>query len=85
MPDPLQPIAAMRLHEGYRYTIVTIVNGAEPHTVEAGLWFEAAESEARWKYFRRCSAKTSEEACRRVEAEFKAWIDGQMEAQSEEA
>jgi hypothetical protein len=41
-PDNRTDGAAIRLYSGHRYTIVTIVNGAQPHTVEAGLrYFEA--------------------------------------------
>ena len=70
--------AAFRSYGAYRYTIVTIANGAQPHTAEAELWWHRPSEEGgKWRYFRRA------EAARRVEADFKEWIEGQLEAAAE--
>jgi hypothetical protein len=73
---------AIRLYCGYRYTIVTIINGAQPRTEKAELWWqrETEQSVGRWTYFRRHVATTGAEAARRVESDFKEWVEGQMEA-----
>lgn len=39
--------AALRVYQGYRYTIVSIANGAQPHTEEAELWWQVA---VRWRW-----------------------------------
>jgi hypothetical protein len=72
-------LAAIRLYRGYRYTIATIANGVQPHTVEAELWYELA---GKWRYFRRYTADTGPDAGRRVEADFTEWVEGQREAES---
>jgi hypothetical protein len=82
-PDQSRPDgAALRYYQGYRYTVVTIANGAQPHTVEAELrWDRPSEKEGgRWRYFRRQASETAEDAVRRVEADFKEWVEGQLEA-----
>ena len=33
--------AALRVYQNYRYTVVAIINGAQPHTQEAELWYAA--------------------------------------------
>jgi hypothetical protein len=72
--------AALREHQGYRFAIATIANGAKPHAVEAELWYLAPGEEeepsstillGRWRYFRRCVAESGAEAVQRVEADFK--------------
>src|SRR4029453_19265662 len=54
-PDPSRLDGAeIRFYQGYRYTVVTIVNGAQPHTEEAELWWQCLnETDAKWRYFRR--------------------------------
>jgi hypothetical protein len=80
MPDVF---AATRAHQGYHYTVVTIANGARPHTAEAELWYqqETGKPVGRWTYFRRHVATTGVEAARRVEADFREWVEGQREAE----
>jgi hypothetical protein len=41
--------AAVRFYRAYRYTIVTIVNGAQPHTVEAELWWDRPSEKEGWR------------------------------------
>jgi hypothetical protein len=76
------PGAALREYRGYRYTIVTIANGAQPHTSEAELWYAALDGETvgRWYYFRRYVSAQAGQAARRVEADFTQWLDGRLEA-----
>lgn len=69
--------AAIRTYQSYRYTVVTIANGAVPETIEAELWYLDGE---KWPYFRRCTADTAVEAVRRVEGDFKEGADGRLEA-----
>jgi len=75
MPDAS---AATHTYQGYRYTIVT-----QPGTAEAEqLWWDRpGGQDARWRYFRRHVAPTGAEAARRVEADFREWVEGQMEAE----
>jgi hypothetical protein len=82
-PDRTQAsTATFRFHLGYRYTVVTIANGAQPGTAEAELWWDRpGEQDPRWRYFRRHVAATGAEAARRVEADFREWVEGQMEAE----
>ena len=77
-----EAFAAIRTYQGYRYTIVTIANGAKSHTAEAELWWQKASegTTAKWHYFRRHVAATGTEAAKRVESEFREWVDGQREA-----
>jgi hypothetical protein len=84
-PDPPAPGgAALRVYEGYRYTIVTIINGAQPHTEEAELWWQRlSDSDGKWHYFRRHVAASGAEAARGVEVDFKEWIEGQEEAEGD--
>jgi hypothetical protein len=80
MPEVLTDI---RLYRTYRYTVVTIANGAKPHTTEAELWYAAldeSEKVGRWYYFRRYVSSQPGDAERRVEADFTQWIDGRLEA-----
>ena len=78
-----QASAAIRTYQDYRYTIITIINGAKPHTEEAKLWWQAETepSFGRWTYFRRHVATTGAEAAKRVESDFKEWVEGQSEAE----
>ena len=82
-PDNRADRAAIRLHPGYRYTIVTIINGAKSHGEEAELWWqrETEPSVGRWAYFRRHVATTGAEGAKRVESDFKEWVEGQREAE----
>jgi hypothetical protein len=77
--------AALFTHEGHRYTVVTIVNGV--NGVEAELWYVPPGDDTTtppWKYFgRRRTAGISIEAHDQVEATFKAWVEGQLEAEGE--
>jgi hypothetical protein len=75
--------AAIRVYQGYRYTVAIIANGAEPHTAEAELWWQRASepTTTNWTYFRRQVAATGAEAARKVENEFREWVDGQIEAE----
>jgi hypothetical protein len=69
------------IYQNYRYTIITIVNGAQPHTEEAELWWQRlSDPDAKWRYFRRHVAATATEAARRVETDFLEWVKGQEEA-----
>lgn len=79
-PGPVQPGgSAIRLYEGYRYTIVTFTNGAgKPPRRNSG---EADPPLARWTYFRRQIAVTGTEAARQVESDFQAWVDKRLEAE----
>jgi hypothetical protein len=82
-PDPSHPGgAALSLYQGYRYTIVTIIIGAQPHTEEAELWRQRETDTPlpRWTYFRPYVAATGAEAARRVAADFTLWVDGRLEA-----
>ncbi len=75
--------AAMFTHEGYRYTVVMIANGALPKTTEAELWYYPPGAQANgstWKYFGRRSAGGPAEARDQVERDFKASVDAQAEA-----
>jgi hypothetical protein len=49
---------------------------------EAELWWqrETEKPVGRWTYFRRHVATTGVEAARRVEADFREWVEGQLEA-----
>jgi hypothetical protein len=61
--------------------VVTIVNGAEPHTEEAELWWHRlSETDGKWHYFRCHVAASGAEAARQVEADLKQWVEGQLEA-----
>jgi hypothetical protein len=82
-PDPSRLDGAeIRFYQGYRYTVVTIVNGAQPHTEEAELWWQCLnETDAKWRYFRRHVATTGADAARWVESDFKGWVGGHMEAE----
>jgi len=64
-PDPSPPGgAALRLYQGYRYTIVTIANGATPHPIEAEPWYAAINEDGtlgRWTYFRRYASERAGE------------------------
>ena len=76
--------AALRVYQGYRYTIVTFINGTgKPPTAQAELWWQrvAAPPLAKWTYFRRQVAATGAEAARNVEAAFTQWVDGRLEAE----
>jgi hypothetical protein len=71
----------MFTHEGYRYTVVTIANGV--NRVEAELWYLPAGDDTKppaWKYFGRRTAGLGAEARGQVEHDFKAWVEGQAEA-----
>ncbi len=74
--------AMLFIHEGYRYTVVTIANGL--NGVEAELWYVPAGHDTKtpaWKYFGRGTSRTPAEARDQVERDFKAW--GQLEAEGE--
>ena len=43
-PDNRTDRAVIRLHRGYRYTLVTIINGAKSHGEEAELWWQRETS-----------------------------------------
>jgi hypothetical protein len=79
--------AALREHAGYVYSIATIVNTVERGTVEAELWYvlpgerQVDAGLRRRRYFRRSVDKTGAEASRRVEREFKEWVEGRQEAE----
>ena len=78
-----QPGAAMREYRGYRYTIVTIANGAKPAPTAAELWYAALDESGkigRWYYFRRYASAHPDDAERRVEADFTEWVDERPEA-----
>src|SRR4030095_8546613 len=68
---------ALRTFQAYLYTVVTIATDAQPHTVEAELWWNrpADKDGSRWHYFRRYVDKTAEDAVRRVERDFKLWAE----------
>jgi hypothetical protein len=73
--------AALFTHEGYRYTVVVIANGV--NGVEAELWYLPPGSDTKtpaWKYFGRRTAGIATEARDQVERDFKAWVEGQAEA-----
>ena len=73
--------AALFTHEGYRYTVVTIANGVQG--VEGELWYVPAGDDTKtpaWRYFGRRTAGISAEARDQVERDFKAWVEGQVEA-----
>jgi hypothetical protein len=75
--------AAFLEYEGYRFTIVTVLNGL--HGSEAELWYlppaaDAADSkEPRWTYYGRRTATGQAEARDQVERDFRAWVEGQLE------
>jgi hypothetical protein len=74
--------AAIRFYQGYRYTIVTIANGAKPHPIEAELWYALVDESGkvgRWTYFRRYGSAHPGDAERRVETDFTQWVDGRLE------
>lgn len=72
--------AAIRFYRGYRYTVVTIINGVQPRTEEAELWWQRMnDADGKWQYFRRHVAATGAEAARRVEGDFLQWVEGQEE------
>jgi hypothetical protein len=53
-PDPSRSGgAALCVYQGYRYTIVTIINGAQPHTPEAELWYASSLGATSGKYSNR--------------------------------
>jgi hypothetical protein len=87
--DKAQPAeahtAALFTHEGYRYTVVTIANGV--NGAEAELWYVPPGSDPTppaWKYFgRRTAGIIPAEARDQVERDFKAWVEGQLEAEGE--
>lgn len=55
--------AEMHEYRGYRFTVVTIANGAQPHTEEAELWWQRlTEKDGKWRYFRRHIAGGAAEA-----------------------
>jgi hypothetical protein len=65
---------------------VNIANGMQQCTVDSELWYakdEAAKA-GHWFYFRRYSSAQPGEAERRVEADFKQWVEGQLEATESE-
>ena len=73
--------AALFSHQGYCYTIVTIASGL--HGVEAELWYVLPGDDMKtpaWKYFTRRTAGLPAEARDQVERDFKAWVEGQVEA-----
>jgi len=83
-PDNRTDRAAIRLYRGYRYTIVTIANGAKPHPIEAELWCAALAEDGtvgRSYYFRRYASAQPGDAERRIEADFTQWVDGRIEAE----
>jgi hypothetical protein len=59
-PDtPISGGAALRVYNGYRYTIITFINGGgKPPTAQAELWWQRESDTplARWTYFRRQTA-----------------------------
>src|SRR4029453_12400914 len=69
--------AALRVYQNYRYTVVTIINGAQPHTQ---WWQRVNDPDRKWHHFRRHVAPTAVEAQRRVRGDFKEWIEGHREA-----
>jgi len=72
------------VYQGYRYTIVTFINGADkPPSAQAELWWQRESDTplARWTYFRRHGAATGAEAARQLEAGFQEWADGRLEAE----
>lgn len=74
--------AALCTYQRYSYTIVTIANGVQG--VEAELWFVPPGDETKtpaWKYFGRSTAGSPAEARDQVDRDFKAWVDGQLEAE----
>jgi hypothetical protein len=78
--------AALRVYEGYRYTIVTFLNGAgKPPTAQAELWWQRETDTplARWTYFRRHVAPTGAEAARQVESDFMQWVEGRREGEGD--
>ena len=67
--------AALRDHQGYR---------AKPRLIEAELWYaplDASGKVGRWIYCRRHASAQPGDADRRVEAEFREWVEGQLEAE----
>ncbi len=71
-------------HEGYRSTVVTIANGV--NGVEAELWYVPPGDDTKtpaWKYFGRRAAGIPAEARDQVEWDFKACVEGQLEAEEE--
>jgi hypothetical protein len=85
MPDQSRTgAAALRIYQGYRYTIVIIANGAKPHPYEAELWYAAVAEDGtvgRWYYFRRYASAQPADAERRVETDFRQWVDGRLGAE----
>jgi len=78
--------AALLEHEGFRYTVAIIANGAVPTTVEAEIWYYPPGVEARgdgWKYFGRWTAAEAAAARELVVHGFKAWVEEQREADAE--
>jgi len=69
---------ALRTFQAYLYTVVTVATDAQPHAVEAELWWNrpADVDGGRWHYFRRYVDKTAEDAVRRVERDFRVWAEG---------
>jgi hypothetical protein len=61
-PDPSRlSEATIRVYQGYRYTIITFINGAgKPPSAQAELWGQRESDTplARWTYFRRPAAAT---------------------------
>ena len=80
-PDPSDHDGvAIRCYQGYRYTVVTIINGAQPQTQKAKLWWQRMNAaDAKWQYFRRYVAATGAEAAKRVEADFLQRVEGREE------
>jgi hypothetical protein len=71
-------------HESYRSTVVTIANGV--NGVEAQLWYVPPGDDTTtpaWKYFGRRAAGIPAEARDHVERDFKACVEGQLEAEEE--
>ncbi len=76
--------AALLMYEGYRYTIVTVANGAVPKQAEAELWYYppgVKTSADRWKFFGRRTAADAATAQESVVGAFKAWVEGRQEAE----
>lgn len=76
--------ATLFIHEGYRYTVVTIANGL--NGVEAELWHVPPGHDSKtpaWKYFGRRTAGTAAEARNQVARDLRAYVDGQLEAEGE--
>jgi len=71
---------AIKEYSGYRYTITIIANGALMGTAEAELWWQRQDKGAKRRYFGRRVAAIGADAARRVEADFRDWVDGQLEA-----